>query len=180
MSDNNLSEAFALAVANARHRFDAARARQHEAVEAVNKLHRRISDIERQQRAIKQQRAEGESTTSDAQEFALLSADLETLNGMLKTAQAAMDEADASPERNALSKAESDWERHQNECAHAALATRTAEIERALLNAVRATHQAAIKAGMGSHLSQAWRPSTELSRLIHFGTLPTLPDEFWR
>lgn len=175
MSD--LSEVYALAVANARQRLDVALTRQQEAADTVGKLIDRINTIEQRQRAINQARAEGESTTADAQEFALLTADLETLRALLKNAQDEMNTADPSQERNALSKAEAEWERHQNECAHAALSSRTAEIERALLNAVRATYQAGIKAGLGSHISQTWRPSTELSRLIHFGTLPTLPDE---
>lgn len=175
MSD--LSEVYALAVANARQRLDVALTRQQEAADTVGKLIDRINTIEQRQRAINQARAEGESTTGDAQEFALLTADLETLRVLLKNAQDELNAVDPSQERNALSKAETEWERHQNECAHAALSSRTAEIERALLAAVRATYAAGVKAGLGSHLSQAWRPTAELSRLIHFGTLPTLPDE---
>ncbi len=70
MSD--LSEVYALAVANARQRLDVALTRQQELADTVGKLIDRINTIEQRQRAINQARAEGESTTGDAQEFALL------------------------------------------------------------------------------------------------------------
>ena len=145
------------------------------ASERVTKIQSRIGECQQRQRAITQQRLEGEAGPETAAEFSALQGDVETLSVMLSAAQVeanslqpAVDEA-----RRRVAFTEQLAARELAQAEFEALGEKAVKLETALCRCIGQMHVVG-RAKLGhSGLSQTWRPGDELHRAVHYGVAPT-------
>lgn len=158
-------------LAEARRRFEDADAKYREALDNVTKIKTRIADREQRQRAITQQRLEGEAAPDTANEFAALNGDIETLRNMLARADAEARALEPAEARNHLAIAERNADREKRQAEFDALMAVAAKLDIALCNAI--AQLARIGKQLGHvQLSQSWKPSDDLRNAIHFNKAP--------
>lgn len=159
-------------LAEARRRLTEAECRYQEATERATKIRQRIADCEQRQRDISAQRLEGEAGPETAAEYAALGGDIETLRGMLAEAEASARNLEPVGARNQLALAERNAERELAHAEFEALTATSAKLEAALLDCIRRLHEIG-KARLGHvGLSQSWRSTEELRRVMHYGVPP--------
>lgn len=162
---------FAEHVARARRELSEATERHASAMDKVAHIEQRISDCQQRQRAITQQRLEGEAAPETAAEFAALAGDIATLSDMLAAARQEAVAAEPHAQRANLSEAERQLAKHQAEVELEAVRAKAVEIEVLFLRAIAAVNAAGKRCGR-TRLGEVWQPSTGLSRLIHYGITP--------
>jgi chromosome segregation ATPase len=158
-------------IAEAQRIYDAAEAEHAEAMSKVRKIAERIEDCQQRQRAITQQRLEGEAHPGTAAEFAALGADIETLSIMLSAAQQAADAVRPDEARRQLMFAQQQHARDLVRAEFDALTAVAAKLDGALCRCVAELHRRGKQMGH-VQLSQSWRPSSALDRCMRLGVAP--------
>lgn len=160
-------------LAHARAALATAESAHTDALAKVAGIESRITECQRHQREITQQRLEGEANHADAAEFTALAGDIETLAGMLIKARQDADALRPDEARNQLAHA---MRQHDKDVAMAemdALMQKAAQLDAALCRCVGAMHQIGRAKFQHVAVSQSWRPSTELDRCLRLGVPPT-------
>lgn len=168
-----ISQQLATHVEQARTRLAQAEATWAKAMDLRGRVGQRIADLQQERQQIIQARAAGQQDEDQAARLVVIEADLEGLQPILQKAEAEATRLDPAHARQNVALSEEQWHRHQIEVRFQAMATRVKEIEGVFLAAVVELHNLGKQLGAGhQHLSQNWRPSTDLGRLIHHGVLP--------
>lgn len=144
------------------------------ATDRADKLAAKIANARARQQAITNARLEGEGTEAEAAEFAALSGDIEVLTGMHEEASTALQPLGraalaANNDVLALNQA---LDRATAEATYQAIAARTAEIEALLCKAIASQFEAGQAIGRGPLISNSWRMTSDLDRIVRVNALP--------
>lgn len=144
------------------------------ATDRADKLAAKIANARARQQAITTARLEGESTEAEAAEFSSLAGDIEMLTTMHEEASQVLQPLgraalDAKNEVLMLTQA---LERATAEEKYRAVAARTAEIEALLCKSIAAQFAAGKALGRGALISQSWRITSDLDRIVRVNALP--------
>lgn len=162
-------------------RLSTAKLRSEEATDALNTaqnkadaLASKVANARARQQAITNARLEGEGTEAEAAEFAALAGDIAMLTTMHNEATEAL-----QPLGRAALAAGNDvlmltqaFERATAEEKYQAIAARTAEIEALLCKAIASQFEAGQAIGRGPLISNSWRMSIGLDRIVRVNALP--------
>ena len=144
------------------------------AQEKANALASKIANARARQQAITAARLEGEGSDVENAEFVALAGDIELLAGMHKDASNALQplgRAALAAKNDVLSLTQS-FERATAETMYQAIADRTAEIESLLCKSIAAQFEAGKALGRGVLISQSWRMTHDLDRIVRVNALP--------
>ncbi len=162
-------------------RLATAKLRAEEANESLNTAQNRadalaskVANARARQQAITNARLEGEGTEEEAAEFAALSGDIAMLTAMHNEATEALQplgRASLAASNDVLMLSQS-LERVTAETKFQSIAARTAEIEALLCKSIAAQFEAGKALGRGVLISQSWRMTHDLDRIVRVNALP--------
>lgn len=158
-------------IATRRRERDEAVAARVEALAAVSAVQERIDRRRAAQADITQRRLADAAVAGDAQEYAALAGDLVVLEQVLAAKHEALRQIDVDGPAARLAEAEATHCREQDETAFRALQQRCADIDAALVGAIRAAGELGDRIGR-TRVREIFRPSKALDFAIRLGVRP--------